>query len=181
MKKIVFEKAPAELKFVGVESENGWKAIVVKDYKIQKYRLIDLANGENLPEWGEKTIDEIISESKKFPSTTPYSFTSNTDLVNWAMGDDSVQKFPILETTDTIHIDDVTDEMYVGIVWPSGHKSFIIRTDSGFAGYEANSAMNKNKRWSKPTLKEYLLGAGCIKSAHVFPTAKELLQWTITD
>lgn len=181
MKKIVFEKAPSELKFVGVEDPDCWRGIVVKDFEKEKYRLIDLFEIENIPVWTENTLEKIISESKTHECPA-YSFQSNTDLVNWAMGDDSVQKFPIndiTDTTDIIHIDDVTDEMFVGIVWPNEQKSFLIRTDSGFARYEANSAMNKNKRWTHPILKRYLKNIGSFKSAHVFPTAKDLLRWTI--
>ena len=179
MKKIVFEKAPAELKFVGVDSNgiNKFKAIVVKDYEKEKYRLIVLAECENLPEWTEKTIGKIISECNRISTTTAYSFTSNIDLVNWAMGDDSVQKIPI---TDTIHIDDVTDEMFVGIVWRSGDKSFCLNTKKGFISKEPDY-LNSGTEVYDETLKEYILNRKDLQSAYVFPTAKDLLKWAIED
>jgi hypothetical protein len=179
MKKIVFEKAPAELKFVGVQSENGWKAIVVKDHKKDNFRVINLAENENYPAWLEKTIDKIIYESKKIPTTTPYSFTSNTDLVNWAMGDDSVQKSPI---TNTIHINDVTDEMFVGIVWSDNSKNFCLNTKKGFIS-KYPASLNSSSEVIDKTMKEYISNRkkNDLKSAYVFPTAKELLQWVIED
>jgi len=180
MKKIVFEKAPAELKFVGVQSENGWKAIVVKDHKKDNFRVINLAENENYPAWLEKSVDEILSGCKEW-GATPYSFTSNTDLVNWAMGDDSVQKSPI---TNTIHINDVTDEMFVGIVWNSENKSFCINTKHGWISkYGKGLDFSESYDWLKPTLKEYLNEGKKhgLQSAYVFPTAKQLLQWVIED
>jgi hypothetical protein len=180
MKKIVFEKKPAELKFVGVESENEWKAIVVKDHKKDEFRVINLAENENYPAWLEKSVDKIISGCKEW-NITPYSFTSNIDLVNWAMGDDSVQKFPI---NDTIHIDDVTDEMYVGIVWTDGKKSFCLTSCGSWIGKSVKqNSLLRDGEWETPTLKDYVVQAKKthLSTAYVFPTAKELLQWTITD
>ncbi len=186
MKKIVFEKKPAELKFVGVEHDgiDEFKAVVVKDYDKEKYRLINLYENENLPAWTEKTLNEIISESKKHRCHA-YSFTSNTNLVNWAMGDDSVQKFPILETTDTIHIDEVTDKMFVGIVWNDGKKSFCLNAGSLWISksIKTNSLL-RDSQWSTPTLKDYVVHHAKkihLSSAYAFPTAKELLQWAITN
>jgi hypothetical protein len=178
MKKIVFEKAPAELKFVGVQSENGWKAIVVKDHKKDNFRVINLAENENYPAWLEKSVDEILSGCKEW-GATPYSFTSNTDLVNWAMGDDSVQKSPI---TNTIHINDVTDEMFVGIVWSDNSKTFCLNTKKGFIS-KYPASLNSSSEVIDKTMKEYISNRkkNDLKSAYVFPTAKELLQWVIED
>ena len=89
-----------------------------------------------------------------------------------------MKKVIIKQDEQVIRLDDITDEMIVGVLWKSGFKSFLIKD------YDGNTvSLDLNKRttvrhWSKPSHREYVKNSVfSAKSIFVFDSPKELAQW----
>ena len=77
-----------------------------------------------------------------------------------------------------IRMDDITDEMIIGILWENGLKSFLIKDYNGDTiGFELDRRTTVD-HWSKPSHREYVKKTGIeAKSIFVFDSPKELAQW----
>ena len=82
------------------------------------------------------------------------------------------------QNEQVILLEDITDDMIVGVLWESGVKSFLIKD------YDGNTvSLELNERttvcnWSKPSHREYVKNSGFdAKSIFVFDSPKELAQW----
>ena len=77
-----------------------------------------------------------------------------------------------------IRLDDITDEMIVGVLWKSGRKSFLIKDyDGNTVALELNERTTDN-HWSKPSHREYVKNSGFdAESIFVFDSPEELAKW----
>ena len=77
-----------------------------------------------------------------------------------------------------ISLNDITDEMIVGVFWKRGNKSFLIKDYNGnTVGIELNT-LTTFSHWSKPSHREYVKNTGFdAKSIFVFDSPKELAKW----
>ena len=89
-----------------------------------------------------------------------------------------MKKVIIKQDEPVIRLEDITDEMIVGVFWKSGLKSFLIKDYNGNTiGLELNTRKTVG-HWSKPSHWEYLKNTGFgAESIFVFDSPKELAQW----
>ena len=88
-----------------------------------------------------------------------------------------MKKVIIKQDEQVIRLEDITDEMIVGILWKDGDKSFLIKDDNDFSvGIGLNSLTTK-KHWSAPSHEDYIRNTDDAKNFFVFCSPKELAQW----
>ena len=89
-----------------------------------------------------------------------------------------MKKVIIKQDEQVIRLEDITDEMIIGILWKNGLKSFLIKDYNGNTiGLELNTRKTVG-HWSKPSHREYAKNSGIdVKSIFVFDSPKELAQW----
>ena len=76
-----------------------------------------------------------------------------------------------------IHLENVKDDMIIGILWINDEKSFLIKNDDNMTlGIELNR-LTTFYNWVARNHKEYIKNASNFKDIFVFDSPKELAQW----
>ena len=76
-----------------------------------------------------------------------------------------------------IHLENVKDNMIIGIRWINDEKSFLIKTDDNMTvGIELNR-LTTFYNWVAKDHKDYIKKACNFKDIFVFDSPKELAQW----
>ena len=81
------------------------------------------------------------------------------------------------QNEQVIRLEDITDDMIVGLLWKSGNKSFLFKDDNNNTiGFELNTRTTLNC-WAAKNHKDYIKKSYNFKDVFVFDSPKELAQW----
>ena len=88
-----------------------------------------------------------------------------------------MKKVIIEQNEQVIRLEDITDDMIIGITWLDDDKSFLIKNHENMTvGIELNRLTTLNK-WTAKNHKDYIKAASDFKDIFVFDSHKELAQW----
>ena len=89
----------------------------------------------------------------------------------------AMKKVIIEQNEPVIHLENVKDNMIIGILWLNGDKSFLIKDDEDrTVGIELNR-LTTFYNWVAKDHKDYIKKACNFKDIFVFDSPKELAQW----
>lgn len=81
------------------------------------------------------------------------------------------------QNEQVIRLEDVTDDMIIGLTWHDDDKSFLIKNhENKTVGIGLNRLTTLNN-WTAKTHKDYIKNAALIKNVLIFDSPKELAQW----
>ena len=88
-----------------------------------------------------------------------------------------MKKVIIEQNDQVISVEDIKDDMIIGILWINDEKSFLIKTDDNMTvGIELNR-LTTFYNWVAKDHKDYIKKACNFKDIFVFDSPKELAQW----
>ena len=91
-----------------------------------------------------------------------------------------MKKVIIEKNEQVIRLEDITDDMIVGLLWKDKYKSFLIKNiENKTLGFSLDDRSLNNK-WTRNTNKEYIksfLSNEINSKVFVFDSPKELAQW----
>ena len=88
-----------------------------------------------------------------------------------------MKKVIIEQNEQVISVEDIKDNMIIGIRWINDEKSFLIKTDDNMTvGIELNR-LTTFYNWVAKDHKDYIKKACNFKDIFVFDSPKELAQW----
>ena len=88
-----------------------------------------------------------------------------------------MKKVIVEKNEEVIRLEDVTDDMIIGILWDDDDKSFLIKDDNNrTVGIELNR-LTILYNWVATNHKDYIKKASDFKDIFVFDSPKELAQW----
>ena len=88
-----------------------------------------------------------------------------------------MKKVIIEQNEQVIRLEDITDDMIIGVTWLDDDKSFLIKNHENMTvGIELNRLTTLNK-WTAKNHKDYIKAASDFKDIFVFDSHKELAQW----
>ena len=88
----------------------------------------------------------------------------------------------VIEQTEIVTLNDISDASIVGMQWEDGSKGMIISTPEGFCSVTNRSRPNTWNVWYTKTAREYVersskQGNNTNSKAFVFDTVTELYEW----
>ena len=88
-----------------------------------------------------------------------------------------MKKVIIEQNEQVISVEDITDDMIIGIIYKSGRKSFLIKHNNN-----NTIALDLHTRttldcWTAENHKDYIKKAYNVKDIFIFDSPKELAQW----
>ena len=88
-----------------------------------------------------------------------------------------MKKVIIEQNEQIIRLEDITDDMIVGLFWESGRKSFLIKDhNNNTIALDLNTRTTLDN-WTAENYKDYIKNACNFKDIFVFDSPKELAQW----
>ena len=88
-----------------------------------------------------------------------------------------MKKVIIEQNEQVISVEDIKDDMIIGILWINDEKSFLIKNDENLTiGVELNR-LTTFYNWVAKDHKDYIKKACNFKDIFVFDSHKELAQW----
>ena len=88
-----------------------------------------------------------------------------------------MKKVIIEQNEQVIRLENVTDDMIIGILWDDDDKSFLIKDDDNrTVGIKLNR-LTTLYNWVATNHKAYIKNASNFKDIFVFDSPKELAQW----
>ena len=88
-----------------------------------------------------------------------------------------MKKVIIEQNEQVISLENIKDDMIIGILWDNNEKSFLIKNDDNrTVGVELNR-LTTYYNWVATNNKSYIKNASNFKDIFVFDSPKELAQW----
>ena len=88
-----------------------------------------------------------------------------------------MKKVIIEQNEQVIRLEDITDDMIVGIIWHDDDKSFLIKDNDNLTVGIGLNGLTTFGHWVAKNHKEYIKKACNFKDIFVFDSPKELAQW----
>ena len=88
-----------------------------------------------------------------------------------------MKKVIIKNDERVIHLENVTDDMIIGITWNDDDKSFLIKNNENMTLSIGLNRLTTLNKWTAKSHKEYIKAASDFKDIFVFDSPKELAQW----
>ena len=88
-----------------------------------------------------------------------------------------MKKVIIEQNEQVISVEDIKDDMIIGILWINDEKSFLIKNDENLTISVELNRLTTLDNWTAENYKEYIKKASNFKDIFVFDSPKELAQW----
>ena len=88
-----------------------------------------------------------------------------------------MKKVIIEPNEQVIRLENVTDDMIIGILWDDDDKSFLIKDDANVTVGMSLNRLTTSCKWIARNHKDYIKKACNFKDVFVFDSPKELAQW----
>ena len=88
-----------------------------------------------------------------------------------------MKKVIIEQNEQVIRLEDITDDMIIGITWNDDDKSFLIKNHENMTVGIGLNRLTTLNHWTEKTHKDYIKNSDFLKDVFVFDSPKELAQW----
>ena len=88
-----------------------------------------------------------------------------------------MKKVIIEQEEQVISLEQITDDMIVGIIWYDDDKSFLIKDNENMTVGIGLNRLTTLGHWIAKNHKDYIKKASDLKGVFVFDSIKELAQW----